>query len=206
MTEADGGPMSAAVAEPGRWRRFWRWATQSFHWWLLLIPAIHFAMVQYLSINDLLIFAKSGPTKEFFEIVHPTVLACCLLVLLQGWRLTGKFSFGWMTLFIFCMLCRELHFYGSSAIMAGGSLILLFVAIRRRDERRAFFEKRWASSFYFVGLVCYMVSQMLDRNLINHVVRFVINDQSFKIVAENKIEESLEALGGFFMLLVPFFL
>ena len=198
--------VTASIGEQGRLVRFWNWAKGTFVWWLLFIPVIHFALVKYLSSEDLLFFQESAYVKQVFEIIHPSLLFVTMLLCWQGWRLSGRFAFGWLALFASCMFCREVHFEGSSVILVVGSLTLLAVAVRRTDERRAFLERRWACSFYFMGLICYLISQLLDRGILKHVIRWVTQDSSFKIFHSSNVEESMESLGGLFLLLTPLFL
>ena len=62
-------------SDQGGRSRFWNWATKTFAWWLLLIPAVVFALVKYLSWEDLWIFRESSEVKQLFEVVLVQLLS-----------------------------------------------------------------------------------------------------------------------------------
>ena len=114
---------TSSTSEPSRSQRFRRWFSQTFYWWLLLIPAIHLGLISYLSQQKIGIFHNEVDPKVLFEQIHPAILVVFTLLSLQGWRLTRRYAFGWMTIFGCVLFCREMHFYGSGPILVGGLLL-----------------------------------------------------------------------------------
>ncbi|MFH0945605.1 MAG: hypothetical protein V2A76_10445 [Planctomycetota bacterium] len=185
--------------EPSRAQRFRHWFRRTFYWWLLLIPAIHLALISYLSHQKVGIFHNEVEPKVLFEVIHPALLVLFTLLSLQGWRLTRQFAFGWMTLFGAVLFCRELHFYGSGPILVGGLLFLLWAAIKKKEERRAFLAQRWAASLFTLSFVSYVVSQLLDRGVFEFIGRVIVWNFRWILLYRSNMEETLEALGGLFL-------
>lgn len=190
---------TSSTSEPSRSQRFRRWFSQTFYWWLLLIPAIHLGLISYLSQQKIGIFHNEVDPKVLFEQIHPAILVVFTLLSLQGWRLTRRYAFGWMTIFGCVLFCREMHFYGSGPILVGGLLLLLRAAIKQPEERRAFLSQRWAASWFTLSFVSYVVSQLLDRGVFEFIGRVIVWNFRWTLLHRSNMEETLETLGGLFL-------
>jgi len=181
--------------------RFRYWFAHVFHWWLLAVVPIHLGLISYLSQYDLGIFRDEDATKRVFELIHPAVLVGFTLVSLQGYRLTRSTQFGWLTLFGAVLFCRELHFFGSGPILVGGLLMLLWAAVRQVEERRSFLAERWPASLFTLSFVSYVISQLLDRGVFQFSIQTIRGNPHWILLHRSNMEESLETLGGCFLLL-----
>lgn len=192
---------AAEITENQEAHGFRHWFIHVFRWWLLPLPLIHIAVVQYISAIDLGVFADRSDTKDLFEIIHPAILATAFVVAALSFWMTRRFTFGWLTALTAVLFCREMHFVGSGVILVGGLLILIVVAARNPVHRRAFVQQRWAITLFLFCILCYTISQMFDRNTFAHIGRVIVQNESFEILHSSNVEESMESLGGLCLLL-----
>lgn len=187
-----------------RLRAFTRWLREDFVWWLPALPLLVAALVYYLSAINFQEWQHSWPLKSKLEIAHPVLLFVFLAGSFQGWRIARIYSFAWLTILSAVLFLRELHFFGTDALVYLTLILLGVAAYRAPQNLRALFRNRWASSLLAIGFFCYFCSQAFDRGLWKFVIGIAMRDPEFDIMNDSQIEESLETLGGFFLMLVPF--
>jgi hypothetical protein len=125
--------------------------------------------------------------------------------MLAGFVVRGNRIAGWMALLGCAFFIREIHFEGSGYIMA---IILLGIgrmAWRQPHRFTALWNARFALSLIAMCGISYGCSEVLfDRGLIEQPFRIIFSDPDWNLPYSSNIEESLETLGGFFLLLSGF--
>ena len=178
-----------------------RWVRRDFIWGLLIVPFLLIAAVYLLSEADFLGWSDRSVFKSLMEIVHPALLAASLLVFLfRLWWGRDK-AFAFLAILAGFLLGREIIGQGSSAICYAGLIGLMIYGSRHPDRISALLDSRWATSFLGMCFVCYLSSQLIDRGIVKRIGWLILWDTSWKPPYGSNIEEALESLGGFFVLL-----
>ena len=180
------------------------WVRRDFLWALLIVPVLHVVVVYFLSKMNYLGWGDRNLFKALMEIVHPTLLAVFLFVsLLRLWT-SRDTAFAFLAVLSVFVLGRELMGQGSTFILIAALIGLIIYGRKFPDRIASLMQSRWALSFLFMCFVCYLSSQLLDRGIIKRIGWLVMWDTSWKPPFSSNLEESLESLGGFFLLLIPF--
>ena len=186
----------------------WIWFRKDFIWPLLLFPFL-FALQMYFVIDEKLFgtmvdgkwktWDETKRWKDLFEIVHPGLLALGVFLGFLGRVEYRKTSFAFLGSLCAIALFREIAGQGWSTVFYGGILLLIVYARLKSEKLTLLHESRWTLSFVGMGFFCYALSQLLDRGLVKRLA---------KTFTETKwppyssyIEEGLESLGGFFLVL-----
>lgn len=182
------------------------WARKDFYWWLIVIPILQWLLVAHLSAIGFHEWQNHTVFKSLMEWVHPCILLAFTLIVLQRWRLDRTYTYGWLSILGFTLFCRELHFIGSSITSYTILIIMALIVFRHPDRLRPLFKVRWASSFFAMTWLLYLTSQLIDRGVIKRVGWVLLQNPEWDIPYSSNIEESLESLGGLFLLIMPFFI
>lgn len=177
------------------------WAPRHYVRWLLLAPVASIVVVHALSHANAFGWAESSNGKEFMEVAHPSILAAAVLVGGIGFLLTRDPALAFVSAMAVFPLGRELAGQGHSYIMIAGVLIMIVTADRYRTDIGAFLRSRWAPSFVATTFLCYLISQLYDRGIVKRLGWLVTLDTSWEPPYGSNIEEGLETVGGFFLLL-----
>ena len=180
------------------------WARRDFLWALLIVPVLHVLLVYYFSKINYLGWADRNEFKALMEIVHPALLAGFFLVsLLRLWA-SRDTAFAFLAVLSAFVLGRELMGQGSTFILIAALIGLIIYGRKFPDRIASLLQSRWALSFLFMCFVCYLSSQLLDRGIVKRIGWLIFWDTSWKPPFSSNLEESLESLGGLFLLLTPF--
>ena len=177
------------------------WAPRQYVRWLLFAPVATIVVVHALSRADAFGWHESSNCKAFMEVVHPSILAAAVLVGGMGFLLTRDPALAFVSGIAAFPLGRELAGQGHSYIMIAGVLTLIVTGDRYRSDIGAFLRSRWALSFVATCFVCYLVSQLYDRGIVKRLGWLVTLDTSWEPSYASNIEETLETVGGSFLLL-----
>ena len=177
------------------------WARQNFIWGLLVVPIL-FVVLMYTVIGaDMFGWQKSGQCKADLEIAHPALLGCAVVLAVGAWARTKDFSLACL-----CFLCggafaREILGQGYSFVFVSVMIGVIICAERNKDRMTTLLTSKWSTSLLAMTFICYIFSQLLDRGVIKRIGRLVTMDGSWKPLYSSQIEESLETLGGLFLLI-----
>ena len=181
-----------------------KWVRSDFIWGLLLVPALFIALVYSLCDANFLGWSDSDVFKPLMEIVHPLLLAGFLLVSLQSWRLTRDAAFWFLTVLSVFVLARELIGQGSTFVLYTAIIGLILYGSHNPQRIGSLLRSKWATSLLGMCFVCYLSSQLLDRGIVKRIGWLILWDTSWKLPYSSNLEESLESLGGLFLLCTPF--
>lgn len=149
-------------------------------------------------------WGDSGVFKPIMEILHPALLAGFMFVALLRLWMTRDATFAFLAILSVFVLTREIVGQGSSFILFAG-LIGLFIYGNKRPERIAsLLHSKWAICFMIMCFVCYLTSQLMDRGVVKRIGWLILWDTSWEPPHASNLEEALESVGGFFLLLTPF--
>ena len=179
------------------------WARRDFIWGLLVIPLLLIVLVYSLSATNFQGWGNQSAFKDLMEIVHPALLAGFLLVSLLRLWLSRNTAFAFLAVLSVFVLGRELMGQGSTFILFAAIIGLIIYGRRHPDRIGSLLQSRWAISFLGMCFVCYLCSQLLDRGIVKRIGWLIFWDTSWKPPFSSNLEESLESLGGFFLLLTP---
>lgn len=180
------------------------WFRTRYLWILLLIPAIWIIVIYLLSDADFMGWNDAETCKAFMEILHPALLATGVLIALSGWLLSRNTSLAFLSVMCAFLLAREIGGQGTSFILYAGLAGLIIYGYFNQLKLMTLLHSRFACSWLATGFICYAVSQLLDRGVIKRLGWLFTWDTSWRPPYTSQIEESLEALGGSFILLAVF--
>lgn len=202
-----GGLTSWAIQNGQAIRRFLfslpGWVRRDFAWGLLICPVLLVAMIYHLSAADFRGWSDSDVFKPLMEIVHPAFLLGFLLLSLARLLLTRDRVFAFLAVLSAFVLGREIMGQGSTVILLVGLAGLIIYADKHPDRIASLRHARWAMNFLGMCFVCYLASQLLDRGLVKRIGWLILWDTSWSPPYASNLEEALESLGGFFLLLSP---
>jgi hypothetical protein len=176
------------------------WFRTRYIWILLLIPIAWCVIIYMLADADFMGWSNAGTAKDFMEIVHPSLLASGAALGLLGFAITRNSSLVFMGVMCAFVLAREIVGQGSSSILYIGLIALITYGYANRDRVHSLMQSRLASSCIASTFICYFVSQMLDRGVIKRIGWLFTEGTSWVPPYSSQIEESLESLGGAFLL------
>lgn len=150
--------------------------------WILPIPIL-------LCVGILLI--RQSPIgwlteKPVQEIIAPTVICLAAALVLFVHRWIREFFTLLLTLFVWALFLRELHFAGTSNGVYISILLLAWWASSRRDEISGFLKQRSIGALLSGSIWTYFVTKLFDR----HYFSFLPDYYDWN----NNVEESLETL------------
>jgi len=176
------------------------WVRHDFKWSLLIVPMLFSVLIYTLSEVDFQGWGDRHRFKYLMEIVHPAFLATLLLVSLQSWFSTKDTTFAFLTMLSVLVLGRELVGQGAGFVFYPALIGLVVYGNRNPDRIASLLRSRWATSFLGMCFLCYLSSQCLDRGLVKRIGWLIFWDTSWKPPHASNLEESLESLGGLFLL------
>jgi hypothetical protein len=176
------------------------WIRSDFKWSLLIIPILFSVLIYSLSEVDYQGWGDRHRFKFLMEIVHPVILATFLLVSLQSWLSTKDTTFIFLTVLSVLVLGRELYGQGAGFVFYPALIGLIVYGSRNPDRIASLLGSKWATSFLGMCFLCYLSSQLLDRGLVKRIGWLIFWDTSWKPPHASNLEESLESLGGLFLL------
>lgn len=177
------------------------WFRTQYIWMLLLVPVIWSSIIYGLADANIMGWGEARICKAFMEVVHPSLLATGTLLAVAGWIFTRETSLAFLGVLCAFALSREIGGQGSSIILYMGLLGLIVYGHANRRKIKTLIDSAWATSFMASCFICYAVSQLFDRGVVKRLGWLFTWDTSWKPPYSNQIEESLEALGGGFLLL-----
>ena len=179
------------------------WARRDFIWGLMILPLLLVVLVHALSEANFQGWQDSGVFKPIMEIVHPALLVGFLLLSLARLLINRDKAFAFLAVLGAFVLGREILGQGSSFILFAGLILLFTYGNRHPDRIASLLGSRWATSFLAMCFICYLTSQLLDRGVVKRIGWLILWDTSWKPPHASNLEEALESLGGFFLLLMP---
>ena len=184
-----------------------RFPGQVFHWWktsfpnlLLVIPVFVAGLVYAMSSMDLLGWSDEVWAKGQLEITHPAVLSAALVLALVGLIIFRDVALRLMLVLCGALLAREILGQGNSWIVYAAAVILIIWAHHRRSALAPVMAHAPASCALFLAFVSYAASQFLDRGLVEKLGRLLSRNPDWELLYSSNMEESLETLGGCFVL------
>ena len=170
--------------------------------WILLLPSVLVSLVVYkLAEANTFGWHNTDQQKVVMEIIHPSLLAGCILLALAGWRYSRNTSLAFIGVMCAFTLARELGGQGTSFILYIGLLGLITYGYDNLDKLAILLKSQLASSLMATCFINYLISQLLDRGFAVRVGRLLLWDGSWEIPYTSQIEESLETLGGLYLML-----
>jgi hypothetical protein len=176
------------------------WYREQYQWALLALPLIWGGAVFQLAAANAFGWKDPANCHALMEIVHPGVLAVGSLVGLIGWFSKRDPSLMFLVVMLMFVLAREIGGQGTSVILYCGLVLLISYSYSNWKKLATLLESRMALSLMATGFICYLVSQLFDRGVIKRIGWLFTWDTSWKPAYSTQIEESLEALGGCFLL------
>ncbi len=176
------------------------WILKNFSWSFLLAPVILTILMHYISDNNIFGWQDSRYCKEQLEIIHPSFLACAVLLGFTGWLWTKDLASAVLGFLAAGALGREILGQGHTFIFVIAILIVIVFTEQNRKKMATFLQSKLSTSLLTMTFVCYIISQLLDRGVIKRIGWLITWDTSWKPMYSSNIEESLEALGGLFLI------
>ena len=180
------------------------WARRDFIWGLLIVPVLYTLLVYFLSSINFSGWGDRNVFKPLMEIVHPSLLAGFLIISLLRLWVSKDAAFAFLAVLSVFVLGRELLGQGSTFVLITAVIGLIIYGRKFPDRIASLLQSRWALSFLGMCFVCYLASQLLDRGIVKRIGWLILWDTSWKPPFSSNLEESLESLGGLFLLLTPF--
>ena len=192
-------------AVPGLTKAVLVWVREEFIWSLLLMPILLIAMVYSLSEANFLGWSDQSVCKSAMEIIHPILLVLALSISIFGFFKTRDTALLFLAVFDAFTLSRELIGQGFGIIYYPALIGLLVYGNSHRELIATLLRARWASSFLGMCFVCYFLSQTLDRGVIKRIIWLFYWDTSLTLPYSSNFEETLETLGGLFLMCTSLF-
>jgi len=174
---------------------------REFIWWLLVVPLTFPFLIYVLSDANVMNWGDDDVVKGLMEVVHPSLLATALVASLLMWAVTRDASLGLIGGISASCLSRELGGQGTSTLLVVGLCAVIVYGDTHRNQIETFLNSRWTKALIALCFISYAGSQLLDRGIIKHSVRLATGDDEWQIRFSSNVEESMETLGGFFLLL-----
>ncbi len=176
------------------------WFRTRYFWILLLAPAVTIVIVYQLSDANVMDWSDSEICKATMEIFHPALLVVGTLIAFSGWVLTRNVSLAFLGVMCVFVLAREIGGQGTSVILYAGLVGLISYGHARPHNVATLLDSRFASSLMATTFLCYAISQLIDRGVIKRLGWMITWDTSWTPPYESQIEETLETLGGAFLI------
>lgn len=170
--------------------------------WILLLPSVLVSVLVYkLADTNTFGWHSTAQCKLVMEIIHPSLLAASVLLALVGWRFSRNTSLAFVGVMCAFTLARELGGQGTSFILYIGLIGLITYGYYNHDKLATLLKSRLVLSLMATCFIIYFISQLLDRGFAVRVGRLLLWDASWEIPYTSQIEESLESLGGLYLML-----
>ena len=181
------------------------WVREEFIWGLLIMPILLIAMVYGLSEANVLGWSDQAVCKAAMEIIHPILLVLALSISIFGYFKTRDTALLFLAVLNAFTLSRELIGQGFGVVFYPALIGLLVYGNNHRERIAALLRPRWTTSFLGMCFVCYFLSQTLDRGLIKRIIWLFYWDTSRTLPYSSNFEETLETLGGLFLMCTSLF-
>jgi hypothetical protein len=178
----------------------------SFRWWLLLVPLVTCVIIFRLSTMDFQGWSNYSVFKDLMELAHPGTLLVFTFIMAVRYFISRTYLEGWLLALGVSLFCRELHFWGTGTAIYIALAILFYLGWKNKARLTALTGNRTALSLFCMVFVCYFVSQFLDRGIAKRIGWVILWDFTWEMPHQSNLEEFLEFLGGFFLMLTPLFL
>jgi hypothetical protein len=177
------------------------WMRRDFMWGFIVVPALFILLIYNLSEADVFGWQESSCCKNDLEILHPMLLAFTLMISILGLLKTKDIS-----VLCLCFLCggalaREILGQGYTFVFVISIVGVIVYANQNLERMTTLLKSKLSSSLLGMCFICYFISQLFDRGIIKRIGWLVTMDTSWKPPYSSNIEESLETLGGLFLLL-----
>ncbi len=177
------------------------WFRADFMWLLLFVPVLYVILMFFLSANNIFGWQDTHVCKNVLEIIHPALLGSAVFLAFVGWFWLRDFSLASIGLLCCGALGREILGQGYTFVFVIAILVVVVLVEQNRERMVSFLQSRLATSLLSMTFICYLVSQLLDRGLIKRIGWLLMWDTSWDVPYSSNIEESLETLGGLFLVL-----
>lgn len=182
-------------------KAIWKWLHQEFILWLTTIPPL-IALTLYLLLQYTFHFENNNIIIiKIMEVLHPAILFLFLCTTAYSWKNYHTQGFKWTTITAAALFMREIHFKGSDIIVYTTLILSWGLAWRQPKYIVDLFSHKIASSCFVMGFLSYVCSESFDRRIFERFFKIYLNNYSYRIPHSSRIEESLETLGGLFLLL-----
>lgn len=188
-------PASSIRQGLARWVSFSREAFSARINYLVVLPVVLVAVaVPFLLHAPTIGTLFKKPTQE---VVGPALIGLAWASGFAVWLRTRHAFFGWYSVLLFGLFCRELHFdlagyKASVGVLAICTASALAYALLHFDRLEGCLRDRRVISCLFAAFLCYFISQALD----NRWFRWPPKNTYWR----SHTEECLESLGHLFML------
>lgn len=177
-----------------------KWFSNDFYWGLLIIPFLFVALIFGLSEADVFGWENFKTCKYAMEIIHPSLLALTIMVSAAGYLKSKNRTFMFIAVLGAFALFREIFGQGTTFVFLVGVIGLMVYGDRHSERISTLLGSRWAMSFLAMCFICYFLSQLLDRGVIKRIGWLILWDTSWRLPHSSNMEESLESLGGLFLM------
>jgi hypothetical protein len=174
-----------------------RRAVRSVPWWGFVLPFALTVTIATLYGQESFPIRPKRRWQEIFGIVFTaTATAAGLLLWLKGRQ---PFQL-WTACLLALLLCREIHFAGTSAAIYPGLLIALLVALKHWDTIGTHLTRRRTAGLLATGFICYAIAVGVDQRWAKLIG--IPGEKRFHV----PMEESMELIGHLLIaaaLLIP---
>ncbi len=177
------------------------WWRRDFIWRLMAAPVLFIVFMYILSDVNIFGWQDSSVCKNDLEIIHPALLLLTIIISVGGWLKTKDSALIFIGFLAAFAMARELLGQGSTFIFVAGIIGLIIYGDRDHERIKTLLNSKWSTSLLGMCFICYFISQLLDRGFIKRIGWLVTMDTSWKPPYSSNIEEGLESLGGFFLVL-----
>lgn len=172
-------------------------AVRSVPWWGIVLPFVLAVTIATLYGQETFPIRPKRRWQEIFGIVFTgTATAVGLILWLRGRQ---PFQL-WTACLLALLLCREIHFAGTSAAIYPGLLIALLVALRNWDSIGVHLTRRRTAGILATGFICYAIAVGVDQRWAKLIG--IPGEKRFHV----PMEESMELIGHLLIasaLLIP---
>ena len=177
------------------------WWRRDFMWRLIAWPFLFIVLMYILSDANIFGWQDSSVCKNDLEIIHPALLLLTIILSVGGWLKAKDSALLFLGFLAAFALARELLGQGSTFVFIAGIIGLIIYCNRDLERIKTLLNSKWSTSLLGMCFICYFISQLFDRGLIKRIWWLVKMDTSLKLPYSSNIEEGLESLGGFFLVL-----
>jgi hypothetical protein len=177
------------------------WWRRDFVWRLMTVPVLFIVLMYILSDANIFGWQDSTGCKNDLEIIHPVLLLFSIIISVGGWLKTKDSALLFIGFLAAFALARELLGQGSTFVFIAGIIGLIIYANRDLERIKTLLNSKWSTSLLGMCFICYFISQLFDRGFMKRIWWLVTMDTSSKPPYSSNIEEGLESLGGFFLVL-----
>ena len=179
------------------------WTIKDFQYWLLIFPVLVSVGTYHVTDSNTFGCLDFIRCKGYLEVIHPMVLALSVIGGFAGYYRSKQTVFLFVSALCCLPLLREVLGQGYSFLIVIGLPIMIVYAVDNRKKIEPLYQSRISKSFLTMTFICYITSQLLDRGVVKRVYYVLTGDRTFSDRFYSEIvEESLESLGGMFLLAV----